>query len=295
VTVAASVASASVVKNLTQANQIKQIAQIKQTQLFTKVDTSSNNIINSNSTTTTTTSVVSINNSNSNNNQKISSAATTTTLPTNVVVVNSNNIINSSSCNILNEIKIQPTINNKTIKSQSTAKKQSTANAEKADKKNAVSAAATAATSFYQPSSVYGDDDINDVAAMGGVNLAEETQRILGSTEFVGVQIRSCKDEVFLNLPQLQNKIRAIVAKHGLEEPNNEVAVLVSHATQERLKNVLEKLAIIAEHRIDVIKVIINLVYSANLFYCGRPIKSHCLGNMQIENSHYFLLAPNFL
>lgn len=35
-----------------------------------------------------------------------------------------------------------------------------------------------------------GDDDINDVAAMGGVNLAEETQRILGSTEMIGTQIR---------------------------------------------------------------------------------------------------------
>lgn len=35
-----------------------------------------------------------------------------------------------------------------------------------------------------------GDDDINDVAAMGGVNLAEETQRILGSTDMIGTQIR---------------------------------------------------------------------------------------------------------
>lgn len=35
-----------------------------------------------------------------------------------------------------------------------------------------------------------GDDDINDVAAMGGVNLAEESQRILGSTEMIGTQIR---------------------------------------------------------------------------------------------------------
>lgn len=35
-----------------------------------------------------------------------------------------------------------------------------------------------------------GDDDINDVAAMGGVNLAEESQRILGSTEMIGAQIR---------------------------------------------------------------------------------------------------------
>ncbi|XP_038114533.1 transcription initiation factor TFIID subunit 4 isoform X8 [Culex quinquefasciatus] len=103
--------------------------------------------------------------------------------------------------------------------------------------------------------SMYGDDDINDVAAMGGVNLAEETQRILGSTEFVGTQIRSCKDEVFLHMPALQAKIRGIIARHGLEEPSSEVAVLISHACQERLKNVVEKLAVIAEHRIDIIKV----------------------------------------
>nr|XP_029726145.1 transcription initiation factor TFIID subunit 4 isoform X8 [Aedes albopictus] len=104
-------------------------------------------------------------------------------------------------------------------------------------------------------SSMYGDDDINDVAAMGGVNLAEETQRILGSTEFVGTQIRSCKDEVFLHMSALQAKIRGIVARHGLEEPSSEVAVLISHACQERLKNIVEKLAVVAEHRIDIIKV----------------------------------------
>lgn len=121
--------------------------------------------------------------------------------------------------------------------------------------------AATAASFYHQTnaismsSSMYGDDDINDVAAMGGVNLAEETQRIMGSTELIGTQIRSCKDEVFLNMPALQTRIRQIIARHGLEEPSNEVAVLISHATQERLKNVVEKLAVIAEHRIDVIKV----------------------------------------
>lgn len=114
-------------------------------------------------------------------------------------------------------------------------------------------------SSFYQhnsiSSSTYGDDDINDVAAMGGVNLAEESQRILGSTELIGTQIRSCKDEIFLHLPALQNKIRAIVARHGLEDWSGDMAALVSHATQERLKNIVEKLAVIAEHRIDVIKV----------------------------------------
>ncbi|XP_076622103.1 transcription initiation factor TFIID subunit 4 isoform X2 [Colletes latitarsis] len=100
-----------------------------------------------------------------------------------------------------------------------------------------------------------GDDDINDVAAMGGVNLAEESQRILGSTEFVGTQIRSCKDEVFLHMTPLQHRIKQIVSEYGLDEPNQEVAALISHAAQERLKNLVEKLAVIAEHRIDLIKV----------------------------------------
>lgn len=45
---------------------------------------------------------------------------------------------------------------------------------------------------------------------MGGVNLAEETQRILGSTEFVGTQIRSCKDEILLPQNPLVTKIKQI-------------------------------------------------------------------------------------
>lgn len=127
---------------------------------------------------------------------------------------------------------------------------------------------AVAMSSFYQQPSIsmssYGDDDINDVAAMGGVNLAEESQRILGSTENIGTQIRSCKDEVFLNLPSLQSRIRNIVAAEGLEEPAQEVAMLLSHACQERLKNIVEKLVVIAEHRIDVIKV--SSIYIIHLY-----------------------------
>lgn len=140
------------------------------------------------------------------------------------------------------------------------------------DKEKKTTASAAAASAFYQQSpalsmasSMYGDDDINDVAAMGGVNLAEESQRILGSTELIGTQIRSCKDEVFLHLPALQSRIRQVMAKHGLEEPSTDVAMLISHAAQERLKNVVEKLAVIAEHRIDIIKVrLISLYISYN-------------------------------
>ena len=42
---------------------------------------------------------------------------------------------------------------------------------------------------------------------------------------------------------------------HGLEDVPQEVATLISHATQERLRNVLEKLATIAEHRLEIYKV----------------------------------------
>ncbi|XP_069164935.1 transcription initiation factor TFIID subunit 4 isoform X1 [Procambarus clarkii] len=98
------------------------------------------------------------------------------------------------------------------------------------------------------------DDDINDVAAMGGVNLGEESQRILDSTGFVGTQIRSCKDENFLLSSPLTERIRQICSKYGLDDAPKDVVALVSHATQERLKTIVEKLAVISDHRLDIIK-----------------------------------------
>lgn len=54
------------------------------------------------------------------------------------------------------------------------------------------------------------DDDINDVAAMGGVNLQEEHLRMAASANEVGTQIRSCKDENFLFTSNLSNRINEI-------------------------------------------------------------------------------------
>ena len=55
------------------------------------------------------------------------------------------------------------------------------------------------------------DDDINDVATMGGVNLSEESRNILATNaDFIGTQIRSCKDESFLFHNPLLNRINAI-------------------------------------------------------------------------------------
>lgn len=222
--------------------------------------------------------------SNNNNKSQVSIAVVSTNNSTSLHVVNSKMSTTSpvSKAQLTKSISISssnnshpstpttptksPTFNNNKT---SHHEKKSQGSAFKAkDKKTLASVvAATAASgsgSAFYPST-FGDDDINDVAAMGGVNLAEESQRILGSTEFVGTQIRSCKDEVLLNLPLLQQRIRQQMARHGLDEPSSDVAVLISHAAQERLKNIIEKLAVIAEHRIDILKVTLNVNPSINL------------------------------
>ncbi len=100
------------------------------------------------------------------------------------------------------------------------------------------------------------DDDINDVATMGGVNLSEESRNILAtSSDLMSGQLRSCKDENFLISQALIARVNATVRRHGLDDVSPQVASLISHATQERLRNVLQKLATIAEHRMEIYKV----------------------------------------
>lgn len=94
------------------------------------------------------------------------------------------------------------------------------------------------------------DDDINDVASMAGVNLSEESARILATnSELVGAVTRSCKDEAFLSASMLQHKILEIGKRFGVTELGPEVVNFVSHATQQRLQNLLEKVSLIAQQK----------------------------------------------
>uniref|UniRef100_A0A8B9KK75 TAFH domain-containing protein n=1 Tax=Astyanax mexicanus TaxID=7994 RepID=A0A8B9KK75_ASTMX len=96
------------------------------------------------------------------------------------------------------------------------------------------------------------DDDINDVASMAGVNLNEESARILATnSELVGTQIRSCKDEAFLPTGLLHRRILETAKKYGVTEVPLEAVNFISHATQSRLRTVLEKVTSIAQHRMD--------------------------------------------
>ncbi|KAH0619222.1 hypothetical protein JD844_019041 [Phrynosoma platyrhinos] len=94
------------------------------------------------------------------------------------------------------------------------------------------------------------DDDINDVASMAGVNLSEESARILATnSELVGTLTRSCKDETFLLPTPLQRRILEIGKKHGITEFHPDVVSYVSHATQQRLQNLVEKVSETAQQK----------------------------------------------
>ncbi|XP_059363031.1 transcription initiation factor TFIID subunit 4-like [Carassius carassius] len=99
------------------------------------------------------------------------------------------------------------------------------------------------------------DDDINDVASMAGVNLNEESARILATnSDLVGTQIRSCKDEAFLSTGLLHRRILETAKRFGVTDVPLETVNFISHATQSRLRTVLEKVSCIAQHRMDSCK-----------------------------------------
>ncbi|XP_038551445.1 transcription initiation factor TFIID subunit 4 [Micropterus salmoides] len=94
------------------------------------------------------------------------------------------------------------------------------------------------------------DDDINDVASMAGVNLSEESANILATNSgLVGAVTHSCKDEAFLSCAMLQRRMLEIGRKYGVTDLGAEVVTYVSHATQQRLQNLLEKVSQVAQQK----------------------------------------------
>ncbi|XP_042531253.1 transcription initiation factor TFIID subunit 4B [Dipodomys spectabilis] len=109
------------------------------------------------------------------------------------------------------------------------------------------------------------EDDINDVPSMAGVNLSEENACILATnSEVVGTLIQSCKDEPFLFIGALEKRILDIGKKHDITEFNSDAVNLISHATQERLRGLLEKLTTIAQHRMTTYKASENYILSSD-------------------------------
>ncbi|KAM8875398.1 transcription initiation factor TFIID subunit 4-like [Spinachia spinachia] len=96
------------------------------------------------------------------------------------------------------------------------------------------------------------DDDINDVASMAGVNLREENAQIL--TSGVGSVVQSCQDQLFLSPSLVLSQILRSGQAFAVTDVGPNVVALVSHATQECLRGLLEKLTVMAEHRKAALK-----------------------------------------
>ena len=53
------------------------------------------------------------------------------------------------------------------------------------------------------------DDELNDVAAMGGVNLNEESAKLATASEIVGTQMRSIDDHAFVPGENIRRRVAA--------------------------------------------------------------------------------------
>ncbi|XP_039256018.1 transcription initiation factor TFIID subunit 4-like [Styela clava] len=97
------------------------------------------------------------------------------------------------------------------------------------------------------------DDDINDVASMAGVNLSEESARILATNSgLVGSQIRSCSDTTIVNSQALRRKLTAIVSKNPhVHQIHPDVINFTARAVETRIKDLIEKVSLAASHRIS--------------------------------------------
>lgn len=140
------------------------------------------------------------------------------------------------------------------------------------------------------------DDDINDVASMAGVNLSEESANILATNSgLVGAVTHSCKDEAFLSCSLLQRRMleigemlkRLLRMQHptshllkthgyhnisvpgrrfGVTDLGAEVVTFVSHAAQQRLQSLLEKVSHVAQQKNINFKVCLQRSYRRIVF-----------------------------
>uniref|UniRef100_A0A8C0VBA4 Transcription initiation factor TFIID subunit 4-like n=1 Tax=Cyanistes caeruleus TaxID=156563 RepID=A0A8C0VBA4_CYACU len=150
-----------------------------------------------------------------------------------------------------------PVVITQTIRPQGTVGKAPTIQASKSPGGFGVQVSANQKNKLNDPGggSFRDDDDINDVASMAGVNLNEESARIMATnSDLVGTQIQSCKDEPFLAAIPLHKRILETAKKLGITDVPAEVVTFISHATQNRLRTVLEKVTVITQHRMESYK-----------------------------------------
>uniref|UniRef100_A0A8V5GY93 Uncharacterized protein n=1 Tax=Melopsittacus undulatus TaxID=13146 RepID=A0A8V5GY93_MELUD len=196
-------------------------------------------------------------------------SVSTTVQPPQVKVVQSNqssqlHIIQSTSAQTVKRTPAcqttqirMPVVITQTIRPQGTLRKAPTIQASKSPGGFGVHVSANKKNKLNDPGggSFRDDDDINDVVSVAGVNLNEESACIMATnSDLVGTQIQSCKDEPFLAAIPLHKRVLEMAKKLGITDVPAEVVTFISHATQNRLRTVIEKLTVITQHRMESCK-----------------------------------------
>ena len=118
------------------------------------------------------------------------------------------------------------------------------------------SRAPTPATSAAARGPLREVDELNDVAAMGGVNLSEETRQlatVAGSG--AAAQRAPCSDRLLLNAGALRSRLADRARTAGLQDCAEEAVALCSHSAEALLRDVLEQLVVAAENRLRPLRL----------------------------------------
>jgi hypothetical protein len=97
------------------------------------------------------------------------------------------------------------------------------------------------------------EDDEMDFSGVKTVNLQAES--MLPSS--LGDTMRTVRDQAFFDVQALKRRVLPIARRCGISDITDGYLVLLSHGIQERLKDVLEKVTIVSQHRTESLKVII--------------------------------------
>jgi transcription initiation factor TFIID subunit 4 len=94
------------------------------------------------------------------------------------------------------------------------------------------------------------EDDEMDFSGVKTVNLQAES--MLPSS--LGDTMRTVRDQAFFDVQALKRRVLPIARRCGISDITDGYLVLLSHGIQERLKDVLEKVTIVSQHRTESLK-----------------------------------------
>ena len=92
------------------------------------------------------------------------------------------------------------------------------------------------------------DEDDSDITVMANIDLQHERLQ-MAPTQTIGDDVASIQDRTFLPLSELYRTINNRAPRYGIDTIEKEACILISHALEERIRDVLDSLSEVTSHR----------------------------------------------